>query len=93
MTIPIASASTWHLIPFFLHLHPLLHPILQEHPFAFFTGLADPRLMSTYFENEILDGLLVSSTKLPAKTLSRTPWSLSEIRTVLLFVAITLYLL
>ncbi len=45
----------------------------------------------TYFEKEIL-GVILASTKLPAKTLSFTACSLLEIGNVVSFNAITLYL-
>jgi hypothetical protein len=47
--------------------------------------------MSTYFEKKIL-GVFLSSTKQPAKTLSRLACSLLEIGNVVSFRAITLYL-
>jgi hypothetical protein len=50
---PLHAHPLWHLSPFFLHPHALLHPFLQEHPFDFLTGLVVPRSMLTYFEKEI----------------------------------------
>ncbi len=49
MIIPIAHASTVVPEPPFLHQHPLLHPFLQEQPFAFLTGLAIPNTLRRRF--------------------------------------------
>ncbi len=79
--LPLHAHPLWHLSPFLLQPLLIIHPFLKEQPFAFLTGLVVPRSMLTYFEKEIR-GVFLSSTKQPAKTLSRIACSLLEIGNV-----------